>query len=73
MSKKRQQTLDELLLERGFGRWQIAQAAKLSPTSVRDWCEGTRAPRNEQMAKLAKALGVGVDRVAAAVAASGAH
>jgi transcriptional regulator with XRE-family HTH domain len=67
---KRAQTLDELLLERGLGRWQVAQKAGLSPTSVRDWCEGVRAPRNQQLAKLAKAIGVPAARVAEAVAAS---
>lgn len=67
---KRRETLDDLLRALGIGRWQAAVKAGLSPTSVRDWCEGRREPRNEQLAALAKGLDVTVERVAAAAAAT---
>lgn len=64
------ETLDALLTAGGFGRFEAAQEAGISPTSLRDWCEGIRPPRRATALKLAEALGVPVLRVLAAAAVS---
>lgn len=71
-SKKPPETLDALLLACGMGRWNAAVAAGISPTTLRSWCEGKGQwrPQNAKLAALAAALGVPVERVAAAVEAS---
>ena len=64
------ETLDDLLLSLGLGVTDAANKAKISPVTLYNWRRGIRSPRNVQMFALAKALGVPVDRVAAAVKAS---
>lgn len=71
-SMKPQETLDDLLLSLGLGVTEVAKQAKISAVTLYSWRRGLRVPRNPQMFALAKALGVPVERVAAAVKASAA-
>lgn len=67
---KKRETLDDIFLLKGLGRWQVSQLAKVSPNSITDWCNGTRKPQNAKIAALARALDVPIERVVAALEAS---
>lgn len=71
-SKPHSETLDSLLLSLGLGLTEAAAKAGISKVTLYSWRRGLRVPRNPQMFALAKALGVPVERVAAAVKASAA-
>lgn len=68
--------LDDLLLDLGIGYREAAKRARIGRSTLYRWVYGRSRPQNEQLAKLAKALGLSprvvrdaVDKSRAATAA----
>jgi transcriptional regulator with XRE-family HTH domain len=70
MPKKRakREDLDALLRSVGKGPDEAAKLAGIGTATLWRWRNGLSRPRNRQLARLAEALGVAVERVSEAIA-----
>jgi len=68
--RNRKETLEQLILSKGNGLRNTAEAAKIGRTSIWRWTRGVSFPMHAQATALAAVLGVDVDRVLAAASRS---
>ena len=66
----RRETLTVLLQRLGLSVSEVSRRSGVSRQTITDWAAGRRKPQNEQLAAVAEALAVTVDRMMAAVEAS---
>lgn len=67
---RRTKTLRDLMTAAGLGPWQLAEAARCSPNSIRQALDGVRKIQVRTAKKIAKALGVEIQVVLDAAEAS---